>query len=953
MAVKVEQEDKSPDFSIEKVENYYENPVLWKDLNLNPKALEEKVRKYSAVFDKNDEIRDGSAYIVASLNRRIFIDTEGREMAQNTVNIQLFLTANVLADDGMYLPLSKSWMAFSADELPSDEVVIKAAEEMSSMLSALKKAPVVESFTGPAILSPAASGVFFHEIFGHRVEGSRLKQETDAQTFKKKVGETVLPKHLSVTFDPTQKYFQTTPLAGAYAFDDEGIKAQKVEVVKNGVLKNFLMSRTPIEGFLHSNGHGRSSVGNSPISRQSNMFIESTQKFSHEDLMKKLRKEAKDQGKEYAYYFKDVAGGFTTTSRYSPNSFNVTPLVVYRVYVDGRPDELVRGVNLVGTPLAMFSQIEACSNDYAVFNGICGAESGSVPVACVSPALFVKQIETQKRAKSQTQPPLLPKPEINASNPNASGDEIILKAIKDEVNRALQGLKMDGLQSPFFIGYTIGDMKQMTVAASHGSLLGSNINHGRSSGSRLLIGDYQCTDENFQGSGSTGGYYDGSPTLENDIKAIRTTIWKDLDAIYKSAAETYEQKIATIKQLNIPAEELELPDWDKTPVVVMKDLPRQPLDFDRNKYEEYVKAASSVFNDYNEIFDSSVSMQLVDGTAYFYNTEGTEFIYPLSFIFMNGSVSGKTEEGEDIDASFDHVFARADELPSVDALKEECRKLAASLIEDIKAPKLKESYSGPVLFENKAVTGTFYTNFFWGGDISLVASRKPLSSSGFSYGGNSIEEMMDKRITAREITIEDMTGTKEYKGVKLIGYAPIDAQGVVPPEKITLVEKGILKTLLSDRIPTPKVPHSNGHSLFNANLSGSLNTGVVRLSDTRTKKHEELKKELLERAKEEGYDYAYIVRDVAGGGSYPTELYKVNMDGSEERVRSATINNIDSQIFKKIVAVSDDELIYNTFAGNLLTVITPTAILFEEMQLQSDRIDNFKKAPLVPSMKTK
>ncbi|MDR0864412.1 MAG: hypothetical protein LBO74_05705 [Candidatus Symbiothrix sp.] len=950
LAVKVEQEDKSPDFSKEPVENRYEKPLSWEDLHIDPKALEEKVRKYSAVFDENNEIKDGMAVFRATLARKIFVDTEGREMAENEVSVQLFLSANVVADDGMGLPLFKSWMGFSLNELPSDAEVVKVAREMSATLSALRKAPIVESFTGPAILSPEAAGVFFHEIFGHRVEGSRLKQENDAQTFKKKIGEKVLPKHLSVSFDPTVKYYQNTPLVGSYTFDDEGITARKVDVVQNGILKNFLMSRTPIQGVYQSNGHGRGNIGYPPVSRQSNMLVESTQRFSEDELLKKLRKEAKSQGKTYAYYFKDVSGGFTNTSRYSPNAFNVTPLVVYRIYVDGRPDELVRGVNMVGTPLAMFSQIEACGDTYAVFNGVCGAESGSVPVACVAPALLVKQIETQKRAKSQTQPPLLSKPEINASNGSSPEDEIIFNAIKTEVTRGLDGLKMEGLQRPFFIAYTIAETNQLTVSASNGSLISSDKNVNRSSGARLLIGDYQCTDENFESS-TSGGAYDGSPTLDNDERAIRYTVWKDLDAVYKSAAETYEQKIATIKQLNIPAKDLELPDWDKTPVVQMKNLPRQTFDFNKTRYEEYVKAASAVFNDYPEILESGVSVQLINAVAYFYNTEGTEFTYPLAFVYLSGSSSGKTEEGETLSNSFDFVYANPDELPSLEQAQAQCHTLAKKLIEDIHAPKMEESYSGPVLFEGLATPTVFYSNFMWG-DVSLIAERKPLTSSGFSYGGNGLEEMMDKRITAREITIEDLTGTREYNGVKLLGYAPIDAEGVVPPEKITLVENGILKTLLSDRVPTPKVAHSNGHALFNANLAGSLNAGVLRMSDKRTKSKDELKKELFDRAKEEGSQYAYIVRETSGSGSYPTELYQVNIaDGSEKRVRSAVINNVDSQIFKKIVAVSDKELIHNTLAGNLMTIIVPDAILFEEMQIQSDRVDNFKKAPLVPPVK--
>jgi predicted Zn-dependent protease len=942
IALRVEKEDKSPDFSIEKVTNYYESPVAWEDLRIDSKLWEEKVRKYSAVFNENKDLIDGAAYLSATLIRKTFVDTEGREVAQNQLSFQLVLTAETLADDGMSLPLTKSWMAFSLNELPSDETVTQAAKEMSQTLSALKKAPVVEAFTGPAILSPEAAGVFFHEIFGHRIEGSRLKQESDAQTFKKKIGERVLPKHLSVIFDPIAKYYQKTPLIGNYKYDDEGILAQKVEVVRNGVLKDFLMSRTPIEGFAHSNGHGRAQIGAAPISRQSNLMVESTQKFSQDELIKKLRKEAKAQGKAYAYYFKDVSGGFTNTNRYSPNAFNVTPLIVYRIYTDGRPDELVRGVDLVGTPLSMFSQIEACGNEYAVFNGTCGAESGPIPVSCVSPALFVKQIETQKRAKSQSQPPYMAKPEKGEP---ASGKDIIAESIRKEVERALQGLKQQQLQDPFFISYTLGDIKQLLVSASNGSLLSSEIYPYRTGNARLLMGDYQCTDENFKGTGGGAYGYDGAPCLDDNEEGIRYTIWRDLDAIYKSAVETYEQKLSAIKQLNIPAKDLELPDWDQTPTVVMNDLPIPQINLEKKAYEEYIKAASAVFNDYKEILKSNVALQIYTSTVYFYNTEKSEFKLPFVFASLEAAALAKTEEGEDLHADFDITVGNPTDLPSIEDFKKQCRKLAEKLLEEIKAPKLEEAYSGPVLFEGLAAVRTFYSNFFHG-DYSLIAERKPFSAEGYAYGGNRLEEMIDKRITAKEISIEDRTGTPEYKGVKLLGYMPVDAQAVVPPTKLTLVENGILKTLLSDRVPTAKVPHSNGHSLLAIGAAAYTNTGVVRMSDTRTKSKEELRNELFRKAKEEGYPYAYIVKDIAG--ATPLELYQVNLaDGTEKRVRAAIMNNLDAQSFRRITAVSDTEIIYNGIAGSLLSVIMPDALLFEELQIQSDRVDNFRKPPLL------
>ncbi len=173
------------------------------------------------------------------------------------------------------------------------------------------------------------------------------------------------------------------------------------------------MSRCPIEGFDHSNGHGRAEAGKQPVTRQSNLIVKTSNPLSMEDLRKKMIDELKIQGKEYGYLFEDVMGGFTMTGRYIPNAFNVTPTEVYRIYADGRPDELVRGVNLVGTPLAMFSQIEEAGDTPEVFTGFCGAESGRVPVTAISPVLFVKRIETQKKIKSQERPPILPRPDLD------------------------------------------------------------------------------------------------------------------------------------------------------------------------------------------------------------------------------------------------------------------------------------------------------------------------------------------------------------------------------------------------------------------------------------------------------------------------------------------------------------------------------------------------------------
>jgi TldD protein len=283
---------------------------------------------------------------------------------------------------------------------------------MAADVAGLLRAPEAEPFAGPAIFSGRAAGVFFHEIFGHRIEGHRQKDEAEGQTFTKSVGTQVLPVFLSVVFDPTRRKAGGIDLNGWYDFDDEGVRARPVTSVDKGVLKTFLMSRSPIRGFDNSNGHGRRQPGLEVVSRQSNLIVESAKAVPAAELRRMLLAEVKRQSKPYGLFFREVTGGFTTTQRAGLQAFKVVPVIVYRVYADGRPDELVRGADIVGTPLASFSRILATSDTVEVFNGYCGAESGSVPVSAVSPAILVSEIEIEKKAKSQDRPPLLPEPPV-------------------------------------------------------------------------------------------------------------------------------------------------------------------------------------------------------------------------------------------------------------------------------------------------------------------------------------------------------------------------------------------------------------------------------------------------------------------------------------------------------------------------------------------------------------
>jgi TldD protein len=407
-AVRAEEEDKSPDFS-------KEVPAIHLSAALKPAAFdraawEDEIRRLSGTFRKYPEVYVANVVLQVTDSNSRMVSSEGAAIESPSASTRLVMEAQTRADDGMDLLRVETFQAPSASGLPSEAELNAKIAKMADDLKALKAAPVAEPYDGPALLSGRAAAVFFHEVLGHRLEGHRQRDEDEGQTFTKKIGQEVLPKFLSVADDPTVSELAGVKLAGTYDYDNEGVPAKRVEVIKDGVLENFLMSRMPIKGFESSNGHGRNQPGLMPTGRQGNLLVTSTQTVPEAQMRQKLIDEVKKQGKPYGLYFDDIQGGFTLTTRALPQAFQVLPVIVYKVYADGRPDELVRGVDIVGTPLAALTRIMLTGDQQHVFNGVCGAESGQVPVSAAAPAMLFSEMEVQKRQHSHDRPPILPAP---------------------------------------------------------------------------------------------------------------------------------------------------------------------------------------------------------------------------------------------------------------------------------------------------------------------------------------------------------------------------------------------------------------------------------------------------------------------------------------------------------------------------------------------------------------
>jgi predicted Zn-dependent protease len=417
--VRAKEEDTSPDFSQQAPQRHI--GAVAPSIVILRAAWEERVRELSRIFRDYPDVYENMVFLTVQNETDYFASSEGSQIVAPHLQARIVAVAVTRADDGMDLFREQTFEAETVDGLPTQAVLASAMRDLGKSLEALRKAPVTEPFDGPAILSGRAAAVFFHEVLGHRLEGQRQRGDEEGQTFTKDVGKSILPDFLSVADDPTVNTFGSTWLSGGYQYDDEGQKAERVDLIQDGVLKTFLMSRLPIASFGASNGHGRAESGHVPTGRQGNLIVTSTKSVPDSELRQQLIDEAKKQGKPYGLYFEDISSGFAVTQRSSPQAFQVIPLVVWRVYVDGRPDELVRGVSIVGTPLAAMRSIITTGDKSEVFNGECGAESGTIPVSAVAPAMLLSTIETQRQPQGTARPPILPIPGAETQAPETKG----------------------------------------------------------------------------------------------------------------------------------------------------------------------------------------------------------------------------------------------------------------------------------------------------------------------------------------------------------------------------------------------------------------------------------------------------------------------------------------------------------------------------------------------------
>lgn len=1009
-------------FTVAPVVQNYETPSDVPDVDIE--YWKNKVAELSRLFLNNKDIVNATVTFHCEFRRVLFLSSEGTLVAENRPYIMLSVNAFGLAEDGMSLPLHKNYFAFSFEELPSEEELRADVDRLSAKISELVVAPVAKAYSGPALLSGAAAGVFFHEIFGHRIEGQRLKSDFDGQTFKHMTGQRILPESLSVMDDPSLRYFKGVPLYGYYRFDDQGVAGERTLVVEDGILRNFLMTRTPINGHFRSNGHARADFVNDPTSRQSNLIVESSEELDDEQMISLLKEHIAAEGKEFGFYFKEVTGGLTQISSMAVNSFNVYPLEVYRVYADERERELVRGVDLIGTPLSMFSNILRAGGTYEVFTGLCGASSGNIPVTSVSPSILVSKVEVQGKPKSTATPYILERvPEhvmvagkgsdCDEGITGVSGEAVIFRAMEQELMRTMQmhesaiprvageeGLSVAGgtsngkseagfaasAMAPCRVLFTLAETSSASASATKGGLVSRRFSGPkRVSSVNLYVGDSLfSSDYSYSGAGFV------SPVVapvENREVPIRNAFWFTADMAYKFAVDVFNSKKSNFKSASLTPAERALTDFYSLEEVVRAgdtDLPVIIGDADippvacaglsDERCSDLAIRLSEVLNGFPELSASRVSVN--DQVAYYYivDNEDTRAKVPVSVAYVNVNGSVVDAAGKSV-WDFENIAAPSfGELPSYEELVDKVSDFARRLAAVKGASAFDGYYLGPVLFEDDAVSAVFLNNL--AGENGLFAYRKPVevNSSVFPpedvsrrVSLRTLESRMGDRVLDPALRVSnfsdfgaiDPSVVKRIKGLygsgnpALLGSYSLDMQGVRPPDELLLVSGGVLKSVMSNRVPTLGSAQSTGSmrgGILEGGMSVSLAPGIlvidgcsgasVGLKSSRKSAgvaHSALRKELLKRAKSQGYEHAYIVRKYMEGGNQV--VYRVSVkSGKEEVVLGAAVAQVPLNRLVNIGAKSfSRELSFeNTMFRNTIpmSVIFPSALLLDDVEIR-------------------
>jgi hypothetical protein len=535
-------------------------------------------------------------------------------------------------------------------------------------------------------------------------------------------------------------------------------------------------------------------------------------------------------------------------------------------------------------------------------------------------------------------------------------DSIFINALKDELHRNISKLKDKESGKPFFISYSLLNGVITESQATLGALTRSASEQIGDWYIRLMMGDYQRNDENFrdllEGQDDLNQIQIACP-IEPDYWGVRKAFWWNTNNVFRSASKIYKRKLQAINECSIDSTFEKLPDYTKTnPVnIFIPDSAPRP---DQQQVDKMAKELSAVFRNINGLKQSNVAVKVLKSTVYMINSEGSGIRMPLNCSMVNIFVQVKNKDKISVGENLTYYAPVFSALPTIDKMKHDAGKLAQYLLQLDDAEEVKEEYHGPVLLFNQAAAKSLLSGLF-GKENPLIASRKPLvynmKNNIITGETASIENKLNKRIISRDLTVTILPHLENYKGVVLMGNVIVDAEGVVPPGEIVLVENGILKELLSNRVPTPGIRESNGHQRIALSTGGFTfqdAPSIVKVSSDHASDYDQLVRQLRDLADEKGLEYAYVIKPlIPDANESALCFYRINVNtGGEKLVKPMEIENTSLNDLNKRISVSSQIYVYNTlFDSNILygnarfngvpvSIILPDALLLEELDIK-------------------
>jgi TldD protein len=518
-----------------------------------------------------------------------------------------------------------------------------------------------------------------------------------------------------------------------------------------------------------------------------------------------------------------------------------------------------------------------------------------------------------------------------AAKAAAKGDPV-LDALLTELERSRTQLKMDHLQTPYYIEYRVSDVQDFVTEAAFGATREDQNVHVRVLRVVVRLGDYKQDSYFAQGIGGNALL-----PLDNDPIALRHQIWLATDEAYKAAGSALTQKQSILKQFT--ADEHPVDDFSKAAPVQLVE-PTLSLKVDGNEWKKTLESVTDLYRQYPDIQSVSASARFTVVNEYLLNTEGTVTRNGRSVYTVQVNASAQAPDGMRLGRSPAWTVAKLSELPTKEKLLRDTREALNTLQALRKAPIVEEEYRGPVLFSPDAaddVVASLIGNNVLGRKPQLGAPNRTTGIFATSF---------KSRILPSFIDVVDNPTLKEFDGKSLTGSYDVDSEGV-KAQPVDLIEKGVLTNYLLGRQPIRDFPESNGHGRAAPASPPSPALGVLLMKSAEAQSPEALKKRALELVTAQGKPYAYRVETMAG--SAPRLLYRVYAkDGHEELVRGAVFSELDVRALRSdLSAVGNDPLVSNRIGGISSTVIAPS-LLFDELQVK--RADMSKdKLPEYPA----